>query len=588
MVILNKTRSTLIIFTLLSLSAYTWLQPPHVGNTLIFTGGPIITVSPNHGTVEAILVHHGRIAAIGALSTLKSQAPDADMIDLKGNALLPGLIEPHTHPLATAMLGATIDVSGFKNNTRAAAIESLKQGISEGSTNGWFLAFGWDPVMVPDLTAPTLAELDSLSPDMPFVILTQMMHDAYANSAALKAASITANTANPKGGEYVKDKRGELTGTIREISAIGTLLSAMPPPPTGAFELLLDHQYKKYAKAGYTTLGILGPVGRAADPIGIIKTVGNTSNSPVRTLIYGLPDQISDTEKPEGNTDQTPLIGVKFWMDGSPFAGGAAFADPYENSALVTERLHLQKDHTGALNYSSNSFVKTFTAYHKRGFQIAMHAQGERAIDLALDAVEATLLKYPRSDHRHRLEHNALITKSQLTRAANLGMTTSFFIDHLYYYGHALPDLVGDRIARYMPIKNAIAAGHRVSLHSDNPASPINAFRVMQTARSRMARQGGELLAPDQRLTPEEALKAMTIDAAWQLGIEKETGSIDIGKSADFTIVTHNPLTTDDSDLQKIEITGSWLKGQPVDTRTVTPTSIRFVWGILKAKFSGS
>jgi len=562
-----------------------WLKPAGAGRNLIFTGGPIVTGVRGAAEPEAVWVQNGRIVAIGALAEIQAISGGADTIDLAGNTLMPGLIEPHTHPLATATLGAAIDVSGFTNKSRAEVIESLKAGIAGGGNGGWIVAFGWDPVMLADLTAPTLEELDALSPDKPMIILTQMMHDAYANSLALEAAGITASSPNPQGGIFVKDADGKLTGTVREVSAIDVLMGSLPPPPVGAHALLLDNQFKKYAEAGYTTIAVLGAVGGGDDPVGVMKQVAASGTAAVRTLIYGLPTQIAADATPESRAGTAPVIGVKYWMDGSPFAGGAAFKDPYVSSDLVKERLHLKDGHIGALNHDADDYFETFADFHKRGFQVATHVQGELAVDRVLDAIEAVLAAHPRADHRHRLEHNALITTAQLQRAAALGVTTSFFIDHLYFYGHALPDLVGDRTARYMPVKAALDAGHKATVHTDSPSSPIGAFRAMQTLRMRTPQQGNSPLAEAQKLTPQEALEAMTINAAWQLGLENETGSLEIGKRADFLIVSQNPLTVEDDLLQETAVIATWLNGQPVDTRTVTPTSIGLgfdvLWGMV-------
>ncbi|MEX0298025.1 MAG: amidohydrolase [Kordiimonas sp.] len=586
---MGRVAYSLLGFTVILLGVYLWLQPPSASNEILFTGGTIVTMEANPTNADAVLVRDGRIITVGTLEKAMSASYSSpEIIDLAGKTLLPGFIEPHTHPLATAMLGAAIDVSGFQHSSRAQVIASLKAGIEEGGINGWIMAYGWAPVMLPDLHAPTLHELDELSPDKPLVILTQMMHDAYANSAALSAAGITSNSEAPSGSEFVKDEEGNLTGTIREIGAIAELFKAIPAPPDGAHAFLLSQQYKKYAKAGYTTIGILGPVGRAADPIGLIKTIGSKEHSQLRIQIYGLPNQIEGMSAPEDNSISTPIIGVKFWMDGSPFAGGAAFAEPYENTPLTSDRLHLAAGHIGATNYTEKAFQKEFEAYHLKGFQIAVHAQGETAVDRILDVAETVLKKHPRIDHRHRLEHNALITESQLKRALALGFTTSFFIDHISYYGHALPQLVGERSDRYMPIKTALKVGHKATVHTDNPATPIDALRAMQTLRMREALTNGAILGNDEKLSPIEALEAMTINAAWQLGLEKDTGSIAVGKSADFTILSQNPLTTTDSALTNTTVEGTWLKGQPVDTRTIEVNTVSLGFNILKNVIMGN
>jgi predicted amidohydrolase YtcJ len=571
----KKTKYAMTFLIIVLVAFFLWLQPEKAADETLFSGGTILTMDPTRPTADALLMRGPKIIAIGTKAKVLAEAETSpDIIDLNGNTLMPGLIEPHTHALTTAMFDAMIDVSGFEFTNRTEVVAALKSGINDITGSGWALAFGWDPVMLSDLEAPTLAELDNWSPDRPLIILTQMMHDAYANSAALKAAGITAETPNPLGGEFVRGSDGKLTGTIRENSAIAQLYAATPRPPAGAADLLLSLKYNDYARAGYTTVATVGPVSPMPDPIGVLKRVAPTA--PVKSMIYALPHQVSKDQTPESGDIDAAVIGVKFWMDGSPFAGGAAFKDGYEDSQLVRDQLHLKPGHMPDLNYTEDDFKTRFAEFHNRGFQIATHVQGELAVDRALDMIERVLVKHPRNDHRHRLEHNALITKSQLARAAALGVTTSFFVDHVNFYGHALKDIIGNtRLTRYMPLKSAINAGHKVTVHTDNPATPIGALRAMHTLRARTSRLGGEVVGPEEKLTPQEALEAMTINAAWQLGVDHETGSLATGKDADLLLLSGNPLETPDKDLQALQVLKTWVKGQPADTRNLTPTTLK-------------
>lgn len=532
----------------------------------LFINGTVLPVVGE--PAEALLVEDGRITAIGKQRDLIALAgDDVNVIDLNGGALLPGLIEPHTHPIATALLGATVDVSGASHRSRAEVMQTLADAVDRFSPNGWVIAFGWDPVMIADLEPPTLAELDALSPDKPLLILTQMMHDAYANSAALAAAGITKDTPDPVGGEFVKTASGELSGTIREISAINMVFDAVPQAPGWVVKLLTQLQLQRYAAAGYTSIGVLGPVGRSEEPLALLEDLLNDDDAPVRARVWALPAQLDDSDTPN-NTPRYGLRGVKFWMDGSPFAGGAAWEEPYENSELVIKRLGLPHNHLPALNFNQEEFEQIVKDYHQRGFAVAVHTHGERAIDRALDAFESALKAYPRSDHRHRLEHNALITPQQIARARRLGVTLSFFVDHIWFYGHRLAEFVGEqRSARYMPVAEAIRQGHRVSIHGDHPATPIAPFRSMKTAVTRSMRLGDGQLGASQAINVSQALRAMTIDAAWQLGIDQEVGSLEVGKAADLLWVNENPLTQDPQALDQIEVIGTWIDGRRIDSR---------------------
>lgn len=570
------------VMLVLGFTVHLWLSSPTAPNATIFYGGDIITMDPNVPTPAALLVENGKITGAGPLDHLRGQAPDAALHDLKGAALMPGLIEPHTHPIAAAQFATTIDVSGFTHSSRKDVIETLRREIPDTQTP-WALAFGWDPVMVDDLEPPTLAELDALSPDKPLLILTQMMHDAYANSLALAAANITDDSPNPPAGEFVKDAAGKLTGTIREVGAINHLFSAMPRPPTGTNDLLLNLFLAEYARAGYTTIGVLGPVGNDADPIALLQRRLNTDGAPVQALIYALPNQLSANSTPSPDTAGTPTIGVKFWMDGSPYAGGAAVREPYEVNTLTTDRLHLKPGHTGALMISDADYAAQFYDYHKRGFQIATHVQGELAVDRVLEVAEQVLSDHPRADHRHRLEHNALITEVQLKRAHDLGFTTSFFIDHIRFYGDKLPKLFGEaRAERYMPIGSALSVGHAVSVHGDHPATPIGPLRSLITLLERKPNGQDEPIGRDQTLNRMDALRAMTIHPAWQLGIENTRGSLSVGKQADLVILSASPLTEPTHKLEDIQVLATWIAGQPIDHRKTTYANAKLLMTVIK------
>ena len=254
-------------------------------------------------------------------------------------------------------------------------------------------------------------------------------------------------------------------------------------------------------------------------------------------------------------------------MDGSPYTGGAAFAEPYLNTEVTLKRMNLQPNHRGKVNYSEASLLQTLTKYHNAGYQIAIHAQGEIAIQMILNAFTQILDKYPRANHRHRLEHNALITNNQIIQAQKLGLTLSFFMDHVYYYGDQLPQIVGpERAARFMPLGSAFAAGHKPSIHTDNPATPVDPFRVISTAVTRKTRNTVDILGPAERVTIDDALKAVTINAAWQLFEDDLRGSITVGKAADFVLLSHNPLLVNPENIKNIGVLCTWIDGNKVNT----------------------
>lgn len=553
----------------------------------IFLGGDIITVDENNPEAQAIAVYDGRITAVGSeTEVLKFKGPQTEIIDFPGNTLMPGLIDAHTHPILSALMGQVVDVSGFSNNNPKEVMESLENGIKEASKGEWIIAYGWDPAILRNLKVPTIQELDQLAPDNPLLILTQTLHTAFANSRAFEAAGVTKETPDPKGGYFEKDENGELTGTIIEVEAMSKFRQATPKFPSAAYLYLLTEQLEIYAKAGYTTIVAPGLQPTIPNHIQSFQEVSEYEGAPVRSHIYPLHEFIDESDyQPNHGNNYFRVMGVKVFIDGSPYAGGMAMNEPYLDSDLTREGLGIPTGTMGHLNFDDEMLFSIVRNYHQQGWQIAAHVQGERAIEQFLNAVEAAQEHFPRQDHRHRMEHNALITSEQLERATELGVTTSFYIEHISFYGDALHEaIVGpERASRFMPMNSAKHLGQRFSLHTDSPSSPLDIFHAMQTAVTRSTQSGNYILGPDEQISVDDAIKAVTINAAWQIFEEESRGSIEIGKLADFTIVSQNIRKIPPENWTEIKIIDTYLEGNRVVHKKWTGRKINLflqaAWG---------
>ncbi len=536
----------------------------------MFLGGTIITVDDNNPEAQAIAVHDGKIQAIGSETEVsKFRGSKTEVIDLKGNTLLPGFIDIHTHPILSAMMEETIDISGFNHKNQAEVMASLKKGIEEKGSGKWVLAYGWDPAILRDLEAPTLEELDRMAPENPLFIIAQTLHSGFVNSLALEAAGITKDTPNPEGGYFDKDENGELTGLIVEVGAMAKFSNATPKYPWAAYVYLLTKQMETYSKAGYTTIVAPGLQPIIPKHIQSLQEVAEHPNTPVRVFTYPLFDKLEKTDfKPSQGNHQFKVLGPKFWIDGSPYAGGMAMNEPYLDNEFTRNRLGIKSGEKGHLTYDDERLSFLVNKFHKEGWQIAAHIQGERAAKQFLDAVEAAQQSFPRKDYRHRMEHNALVTSEQLKRAFRLGVTPSFYIDHIYYYGDALTEVIvgPNRASRFMPINSAKKAGHRFTLHTDSPSSPIGVLREMRVAVTRNTRSGKYVLGHDETITVDDAIKAVTINAAWQIFEEDTRGSLEVGKLADFTVLSGNLKKIPPQEWKSIEIVGTYLAGEPTVT----------------------
>ncbi|WP_039017778.1 amidohydrolase [Halocynthiibacter namhaensis] len=548
----------------MALTLWFWLaQPQSNPDRYILSAGDVITLDENHASGNAVYVEDGIIRAVGDFDALQG-AFDVPTYGEGTGIVLPGLIEPHTHPIASAMLGATVNISASTHSDRSSVMTTLRDAADGVMLTPWFVAWGWDPVAVEGMHPPTLAELDAISPDKPMLILTQMLHEAFANSAALTAAGLPLSHG----------------AALHELEEVNKVVAQIPPATDPVVEFLLRRQYQAYASAGFTEIGIAGAVGRHPDPVNLLQRVGNRAQAPVGTHLYLLDDQVTD-ETDLGAEVNFKVPGVKFWLDGSPFTGGAATAEPYSNSTLVRQQLGLSHNHSAEVLMDENGFYKQALPYHRDGRQIAVHVQGEEAVELALNVFERLQNDAPQPGLRHRLEHNALITSDQLERARDLGVTTGFFVDHITWYGHQLDALFGlERAARYMPLGWAAEYGLTFTLHGDHPATPLDPFQTMETAVTRRG-PNGQVVGSEQALTPEQALRAMTLNAAVQLGVEDRLGSISVGKQANFTIVDANPLAVSVDNISDIQVLQTIRNGQIADTRAIAEFTPKMAWRIL-------
>lgn len=214
---------------------------------------------------------------------------------------------------------------------------------------------------------------------------------------------------------------------------------------------------------------------------------------------------------------------------------------------------------------SREELTKAVTAVHSAGRQVVIHANGDAAIDDVLYAIGEAQSQYPRPDARHRIEHAQSVREDQLDRIKELGITPSFFNDHVYYYGDDHRDvyLGEDRARRISPLRSAVDRGIRFTLHNDTPITPANPLHLVHVAVNRLTASGREL-GPEYRITPHQALRAITIDAAWQAFEEQDKGSIEVGKLADLVILSDNPLIIDASKLEDITIVQTIIGGNVV------------------------
>lgn len=522
---------------------------------LVFTGGPVLTMDPRRPRAEAVAVTAGRIVAVGSRQEVSGLVtPRTRTVDLQGRALLPGFVDPHMHSAMVQLLD-WVDVSPMSCPSADAVFDALTN--APATDTGWVLARQVDPTITAGHPVLDRQVLDRLVPDRPLLVLEGNGHIAHVNSQALARAGVDRDTPDPPAGRYTRDAQGEPTGRLEEPAALGAFVAGAPMVSGEDFERRIEQLLWTAAAEGVTLLhdcGI-GAIGGMDDVTALRRVV--TPGSPVRyrgMLVSGRYDAWLEAGlRPGDGDDLLRIEGIKAWADGSNQAGTGYQREPY-----------LHGSSRGALNHSPDELARVITRAHADGWQVGVHANGDAAIDVTLDGFERALAAHPRGDHRHRIEHCSVLHPEQIERMHRSGLSPSFLIGHLHWWGAALRDrLLGpERMAVYDPCASALRAGLRISLHSDWNVTPLEPLRYVQDAVTRRVAATGEVIAPAERIGVEAALRAVTADAAWQCGADAITGSLQAGKYADLAVLEADPTAVDPERIAGIGVSETYLAGQ--------------------------
>ncbi|MCJ1399061.1 hypothetical protein MMC11_002263 [Xylographa trunciseda] len=519
--------------------------------------------------VDALVVKGDTITYTGTVEGAQEVAgPEADMIDLQKRCLLPGFIEPHLHLIMTALADKyLLQLSPICVTTLEIAKKRIAAAVRNKLIGDWVAGYGYDPSRVighPDLTVDIL---DAISTEHPIFIMNQSGHVAYVNSAALSQAGINAENADAS---YQKVD-GKLTGVIFElaVSKIGLLV---PTVDTATMIGYCQEVLKVWASSGCTTIfdAGIGSVGSTDIPL---LTAVTAAPPPVRfygaVSVHVLPKDPNTASllKPPVKLGSVEVQAVKFWADGSTQGFTAALNQPYYLPPLDMPRF-------GTLNYVDENLLYTeMVPWIKAGFQMLVHANGDRAIQQTLNVYEAILKAYPGVPHAgmHRVEHFTVTEPDQRTRAKDLGLAVSHTIGHVNYWGYTFGSYVlGPDRAKYIdPLKSDEKAGLIWSLHSDSPVTDVNPLRYLQTATTRLLYPSGGVLGKDECVDLQTALRGITINPATQIGIEKTVGTLEVGKKADIVILNKDPRSIELANLDKLlEVEQTWMGGTITYTRT--------------------
>ncbi len=540
------------------------VPPVAVANT-IFANATVITADAGFSVAEALAVHDGKIVAVGTLDDVRAAMPDdATVVDARGKTILPGFIEPHMHFFMIAMLAGLEDVGAIACPTVDAVVERVGKLALAAKPGEWVMARQFDPSLQDGPDALTCDLLDPATGDVPCVVFNASLHIAYANSAALKIAGLDENTPDPEGAAFGRNADGSLNGVCQGGAAFSQVVShnmtamALDDVPAACKAVC-----EKANSVGITTFCDQGAGSfQGRGEIDTFKAFARSGHMTTR-LRYSLFGAVAHLwDQPDftvtfGDGDEyARATGWKFVSDGSNQGRTGLQREPY-----------LGRDFNGLAYVEAQELKEQVTRRALEGWQVVVHANGDKAIDNALDAFEAAYAAGAPRDMRYRIEHCSVLHDEQIKRMAELGLSPSFLIGHVHYWGKAFRDEIfgaekSDLLGR---ARSCDDAGIPWTMHSDEPVTEMGPLRCIENAVTRRMWQEPEsVLNPDERVSVEDAIVALTRTAAWQCHSDHEVGTLEVGKFADFVILEKDPRMVPEDEISAIRVLETWTGGRRV------------------------
>jgi predicted amidohydrolase YtcJ len=543
----------------------------------IYVNGTIITVNDQQPTAEAVAVKDGRILAVGDRRTVEAlKGTETQIFDLQGQTLVPGFIDPHGHMFQQGVAALVADLlpSPDGDVDSIAKLQAKLRAWSQTPASdqlGWIIGNGYDDSQLEELRHPTREDLDAVSTERPILIIHQSAHLGAMNSKGLEMVNITAATEDPPGG-LIRRQAGsnEPDGVLEENAmylALSEFAKTVQPGPQAALNVA-QKGAEIYTRYGFTT----AQEGRATKGVyEALKAAAAAGSLPIDVAVY-----VDYLAHPDAHTwgvsrtytDRLRLAGAKLTFDGSPQGRTAWLTQPFYKPPEGQPA-----DYKGYGVYTEEQAIALVDSAYKNNIQILGHCSGDAAMDQMVRVVQEATEKYGKGDRRTVLIHGHTVREDQLDAFNELGVFPALFPAHVFYWGdwHREVTLGPERAARLSPTRSALNRGMKVTIHTDSPVVLPHATRTMWSAVNRRTRTDF-VLGEDQCLTPLEALKALTIWAAHQHFEEDQKGSIEVGKLADFAILSANPLTVDPMTIKDIDVVETIKEGKTIYTADTTPT----------------
>jgi predicted amidohydrolase YtcJ len=544
----------------------------------IFLNGPILTIDDANPRAEAVSVKDGRILSVGKeTEVLKDRAEGTEIIDLEGRTLLPGFVDAHGHVMGGGLQALSANLLAPPDG-EVKDIPSLLQTVREWMADneaavekiGLVVGFGYDNAQLAELRHPTRHDLDTISAEVPIILVHQSGHLVAVNSKGLEIGGLTAETPDPTGGVIRREEDGKTpNGVLEETAAFSLLIKLLGKVGSDGSAIFLKAGVDLWARFGYTTAQDGRTMGGALNSFKKVAAEGDlkidvVSYVDVLVARDEILEEVSDTYK-----NRFRVAGAKLTIDGSP-QGFTAWRDrPYYDPV---------GDYPpGYVGYPAATAEQVGNAIdwaYANEIQILTHSNGEAASDQLIAFIDEATRKQGKKDRRPVLVHGQFLREDQVDSLNRLGVIPSLFPMHTFYWGdwhrdHTVGPELADDIS---PTGWCVQRGMKFTSHHDAPVAFPNSMRVLDATVTRRSRSG-DIIGPEHRVDVMTALKAMTIWPAWQHFEEDSKGSIEVGKLADFVILDKDPTAVDPETLDQIKVLETIKEGVTVFDTSSTKTA---------------
>ncbi|WP_338519259.1 amidohydrolase [Alteromonas gracilis] len=541
-------------------------QQTESSKKVVYHGGPILTMAGDKPEyAEAVVIEGETIVFVGSTEDAFNQAGVAsEKIDLNGQTLVPGFIDGHAHfsNFASQAIYALLLPSPDANvNSVNDAIDTLQDWNTPENRaySGWIVGTGFDDSVIEEKRFLTKHDLDKVSTEHPVMVLHISGHFAIVNSVGLEKLGIDKNTPDPEGGLIRREPGGtEPNGVLEELAAIPYMMQALSPTSPEALMRFFDAGQEMALSYGYTT----AQEGRAMENHELLVSLaeqGAIKLDVVSYIDYAHADKyMSSKWNSKTYINNYRIGGMKVTLDGSPQGRTAWRTKPYLISPLGAE-----EDYAGYPAIPSDiDLSRIYRTAFEKGWQTLSHANGDAAMDQMIRTLRPLVEEFSSAERRDVLIHGQYVRDDQLDAFKELGVIASLFPLHTYYWGDWHSQLIGEELGmKISPVRTALNKGLKVTIHTDAPVALPNLMRVVWTAVNRTSRSG-KIIGEAERLTPYEALQAITIWSAYQHFEEETKGTIEKGKIADLVVLDKNPLTVEPDDIQHIQVMKTIKSGQ--------------------------